>query len=216
MKISELLGENWLWEDQSNKPAAIIETERFAKDRREFLDNNLTRKLDNWLEKKRLNPLQLLGRLDRVGSYNLVPWNHWHLRFGNTILIHYMALPELIILAAISDHRAVDGGTAELDSMAAYLKSIDVDSFKAKVQELASARTTVTASPLTKEQIQQATDLLYELATDPAEKNLLKQAVASHSIEPIQHWFVVLHLPQDSSSISKYLEIASQALKHVN
>lgn len=216
MKISELLRPNSLAENETQqpKPAVIVETERFAKERKEFLDKRLAGKLAKWLEQKRANPLQLLGRLDRVGSYGLNPWNHWHLRYGNTILVHYLALPDMIVLASLSDHRAVDGGTAELASMANYLQGVDVDAFKAQVAKLSQDSAVDSTPPLTPEQHQEASDLIYDLATDSTEKAFLKQAVKQNSLDPIEAWFTVAKLPLVPSAIKEYLKLAAQAIKH--
>lgn len=120
MLISELL------ESETASPAGVVTTARFDKEARRLLDADLRNKLAKWLERKTLTPTQLMGIDDRQGKYGLKPWNHLHLRYGNTILVHYLGLPKLIILAAVTDHRAVEGGSAELEQLKNYLKNLDV------------------------------------------------------------------------------------------
>lgn len=203
MRISEL------FEQQAVKPATVITTKRFDK---EFpsLPASLKEKLEKWLKLKIKNPTQQLGKSDKPGQYELSPWNHLHVKYGQ-VLVHYLALPDLIVLAAISDHKAVDGGTQELDNMVSYLHGIDVPHMRTLAQQMvAPAVHTITPSEQS-----EAQELMYWLAADPQERDRLIQFVNTADISHIESWLHTSGLPVHKLAIATYVDMASQALRHV-
>lgn len=202
MKISELL------EEQGHPQLPILlRTDRFVKEAAKLLDASLEDKLAKFLKKKLESPLVLIGTLDRVGTYELKGWNHYHLRYGNTVLIHYQATADHILLASVTDHRAVDGGTYEVQNLAEYLKNIDLKSLQ--------SQPSAPLDELTKSQVMSAQDIIYELATHELERDHVQELAQSGSLDQIKDYFEILGLPLNSQAVKRYQQIASQALSTI-
>lgn len=204
MKISELLEAEVV-----AVPPVILRTDRFIKEAAKWLDGSLQQKLVDFIEKKQASPLTLLGTRDRVGSYDLKGWNHYHLRYGNTVLIHYQATQDYILLASVTDHRAVDGGTDEVRQLGAYLKAIHVPSLKSQPSAVEAP------SALTKAQLQDAEDIIYELAAHTQERTHVEALSKLGQIDLIKDYFEILDLPLTPQAVKQYQEIAARAVRMI-
>lgn len=203
MRISEL------FEQQGAKPATVITTKRFDKEYAS-LPAPLKDKLEKWIKLKIKNPTQQLGTSDKPGQYELNPWHHLHVKYGQ-VLVHYLGMPDLIVLVAISDHKAVDGGTQELENMVNYLHGIDVSHMRTLTQHMvAPAVHTITPSERS-----EAQELMYWLAADPQERDSLLQFVNTADISHIESWLHTSGLPVHEPSMATYVDMASQALRDI-
>lgn len=203
MKISELLEAEVV-----SAPPAILRTDRFIKEAAKWLDGSLQPKLVDFIEQKQASPLTLQGTRDRVGSHKLAGWNHYHLRFGK-VLIHYQATQDYILLASVTDHRAVEGGSDEIQQLADYLKDIHVPSLKARLPAVAQP------SALTKAQLLDAEDIIYELAAHAQERTHVETLSKVGHIDLIRDYFEILELPLTPQAVKQYQEIATRAVSTI-
>lgn len=193
-----------LFEKEESQPAQILQTKRFTKEAAKLFDAAMEDKFDAWLRRKVLSPQRLLGTDDRPGRYKLAPWNHFHLIHG-TVLVHYLGLKDSIVLASVTDHKSVDGGTDENAQLIKYLKSVHVPS-------LISPGPISTHPVLTSEQRTEAQDLVYNLAVDAKERHNLEQFVQDKHFDAVAEWFVLSDLPTTQPAQQEYFHMAQQAL----
>jgi len=203
MRISDLL------EQQEAKTLPVITTKRFDKEF-QSVPHDLKAKFEKWLHLKMQTPSRQLGKADKPGQYGLNPWNHLHLKYGK-VLVHYLALPDLIILAAITDHGSVEGGTQELENMVSYLHGIDVAHMRTQAQQVIHAH----VPQLSASERSEAMDLMYWLAADPQERLHLIQVSQTGHIDPIEAWLHTSGLPVHEQAVATYVHMAQQALRDI-
>jgi hypothetical protein len=120
--------------------------------------------------------------------------------------VHYLALPNLIVLGSVTDHRPLDGASQEGHRLVAYLHGLDIPALSATAPEDS------TNSALTQDMKSLAQELIYDLALDPAERENLEAFVKTKNISSIQEWFVLSGLPIDPTSTTYYAGLAAEAV----
>jgi hypothetical protein len=201
-----------LFEQADSQPVQILRTKRFTKEAAKLLDTALEEKLAAWLQRKIFSSQRLLGTDDRPGRYKLAPWNHLHLKHG-TVLVHYLGLKDKIVLASVTDHKSVDGGTDENAQLIKYLKSVHVPSLEAPAEVPTDP---VPASVLTSEQRMAAQNLVYDLAVDAKERPNLEKFVSDNDFDAVEEWFVLSDLPTTTQAQQTYIKLAQTALSRIS
>lgn len=201
MLISELLSEAF-------RPPVIIRTDRFIREAGKMIDAGLTSRLAHWLSRKQAEPLVLHGNNDKPSRYSLVGWNHFHLRHGQ-VLIHYKATSQYILLVAVTDHKAVDGGTDENRRFSNYLDNLDVNRIVAQSLQLEPALEPV----LSAAQKQEANSLIYNLAYDSGMRPELEQFAHTGIMGDLKDWWLLKDLPMDPGSVEEYQALAKHAIR---
>ena len=112
--------------DEAARPVEIKATDRFRKEAKEFARSipDFSSRLENFLTKKTENPNVILNKNDYPRNPMNHYWGHAHLFFGKAI-IWYKFFENILILASITNHKAIDNTGAANTSMNNFLANIN-------------------------------------------------------------------------------------------
>lgn len=159
MLISELL--------QENSVSSINVTGRFEKELNKITSDEVYDDVIDFIRFKQKHPREFFNSKDIVGNRLLKNWNHCHIVFGK-VIISYKSNSNELILAAITDHKSVEGSGPTILAFSKYLNEL---SSKDYIPFNIPSKT-ASSKEVDEDAIQ---NIFYLMATHPEDRDLLEK-----------------------------------------